>query len=411
MSARRTSIAPIDVAYFVFALIAVLGLVLGVHLIWAIWQLDAHGVSYVTRKSPTFDFANIWMGGRLALEGRVETIFDVAAYRATLDATLGVFRAPSEWSYPPGMLVLALPFGLMPINVAYVAYVAWTAMTIALLMIVLRRNDVPLLACALLCVSPAVLQNVAFGQNGAFTAALLFGGLMASERQPILAGLCLGVLTVKPQIGLLAPVCLLASGRYAAIAWSALFAVLVNGAAAALFGLGVWTQFFSETAPLMTTILEAPYLHPYQQVGVSVFLLARALGADLPLAYGVQLASALCAVAAVWALWRRSDVDPALRAATTGVLTLLATPYGYTYELIALPLATLLLAGQSRPPAAGVVALLFAFWLWPRFSGMVTNAFLPLTPVVSLLIAGACLRALLWPATRSRAGQAAATPR
>ena len=52
---------------------------------------------------------------------------------------------------------------------------------------------------------PAALWNVTAGQNGFLTAALIGGTLGLLERRPALAGVCLGLLTYKPQFGLLFP--------------------------------------------------------------------------------------------------------------------------------------------------------------------------------------------------------------
>ena len=52
------------------------------------------------------------------------------------------------------------------------------------------------------------------GQNGFLTAALIGGALGLLERRPALAGICLGLLTYKPQFGLLFPFVLIADRRW-----------------------------------------------------------------------------------------------------------------------------------------------------------------------------------------------------
>jgi hypothetical protein len=229
--------------------------------------------------------------------------------------------------------------------------------------------------------------------------------------------LCFGMLTMKPQIGLLVPICLLASGRYAAIAWSAVFAGLVTALPVLFFGHEVWTLFFRHTTPLMVSILEAPYPHSYQSAGVSGFLMARSLGADLPLAYGVQFAIALPVVVAVWILWRKPSHDPLLRASATAVMGVLVTPYGYTYELLALPLAALLLVRPVATASALIIGLLCLVWVWPRLSYFVSIHFMQATPLVVGAVAAVCLRRLLGSKDAplaavkgSPAAKAAATP-
>ena len=46
--------------------------------------------------------------------------------------------------------------------------------------------------------SPAMLQNVIFGQNGALSAALLWGALLFAPARPVAAGIGAGLLLLKP---------------------------------------------------------------------------------------------------------------------------------------------------------------------------------------------------------------------
>ena len=80
--------------------------------------------------------------------------------------------------------------------------------------------------------------NAFFGQNGAFTAALLVGGLLAAPKRPILAGVLFGLLTVKPQLGILIPFCLLASRNWRAFASAAVTTVTLVLLTGLAFGFG-----------------------------------------------------------------------------------------------------------------------------------------------------------------------------
>ena len=86
----------------------------------------------------------------------------------------------------------------------------------------------------------------------------------------------------------------------------------------------------------MTAILEAPYPQPYHANAFTVFFAARMAGSGLTAAYAVQGVGALAAIGATIWLWRPGRMaSPGEKAVLTGVLTLLATPYGYTYDGIA----------------------------------------------------------------------------
>lgn len=53
-----------------------------------------------------------------------------------------------------------------------------------------------------------------FGQNSFLTAALLGGSLLLLDKRPIVAGVLIGLLSYKPQFGLLIPLVLVATGRW-----------------------------------------------------------------------------------------------------------------------------------------------------------------------------------------------------
>ncbi len=363
------------------------------------WSVNENGVSRYHGKAPSWDFTNLWMGARLALAGQIAVLFDVDAYRAAINRDVVTFLSNSEWSYPPPMLLVGAPFAYLPLHVAHVL---WTIVTLALFTGVLRAVGGSGALCALMIMSPAAMFNMAFGQNGALTAALLIGGLVASDRRALLGGALVGLLIIKPHAAILAPACFLAARNYAAFFAAALFVCMIVPVSIAAFGMEAWTGFFQTTSPLMVSYLEEAYLSSYQQNGTSVFLFARSLGAGLPTAYAVQAIIAVPAIAMAWLMWRRPTREPLLRAAATGVLTVLVTPYGYVYELLCLPLAGLLLAMRTQWRSVPAMLVLMLSWLWPPVSIVITVTFLPLTPFVAALVAWFCWRALQESGDRER---------
>jgi hypothetical protein len=215
-------------------------------------------------------------------------------------------------------------------------------------------------------------MNAIFGQNGALTAALLIAGLLAAPGRPVLAGLMFGLLTIKPHLGILIPLCLLASGNWRAILAASATAVAIAAITGTLFGFAVWPQLFVETKALMTGIMEAPYPQPYHSNAITVFFTARAAAFGLMTAYGLQIATTVAAIAAVvwlWVPWRK--VDHRERVVLTAVLSILATPYGYTYDTIGVAVAVVFLfTTTARPPRL----VLGVFWLYAFFAHILNNA-------------------------------------
>ncbi len=335
------------------------------------------------------DYLNMWAAGALARAGEIGTVLHPALYDASLKALFGPELPLHTWSYPPPMLFLAVPFGLLPL---IPGFVLWGAGSLAVLSGVLRRCRLRPATCLAIVFSPAAIETVLAGQNGAITAAMLEGGLLLVDRRPLLAGLLFGMLTTKPQLGVLLPVCLVAAGRWRVIAATAATSLALLGASAAAFGWSAWVWYATDVRQFMTAqILDQPYGAAFQRLMATPFILARWMQAPLPLAYTVQmLATAACAVVA-WRAWRMPDADPKARMALTGSLALLATPYGFSWDMTGAAIGIAVLAdialetGFCRFEAL----VLAAAWMWPGWAFWLGHAGFP--PLGCLPLAGVAI--------------------
>jgi hypothetical protein len=377
----------------------VCGAIVGLAPLTRLYEVDANGVSLFVGKPPTLDFTNLWFGGRLAIAGQTDTLFDIEAYRGALERMFNSSLQPSEWSYPPSLLLVGVPLALMPL---YPAYVLWTIGTLGALSLILYRAGLPLAACLLLWISPAALTNIFFGHNGAATAALLIGGLLTAERKPWVAGLCFGLLTMKPHLGILVPVCLVAAGYWRAIGWSAFFSVVIGLMTAAWFGPEVWQGFFTVTQPFMQGVLEAPYGNNYQLNAATLFLTARWLGADLTTAYVFQSLASIGIAMIVWKIWRE-DSDLLVKVAATAALTPLATPYAYSYDMVMVAAAVIILAFRIKPSF-----LFLPAWLLPAFIAPLNRDVGHVAPLL-LALAAALFGLIAVQASRTARAQPART--
>ena len=274
------------------------------------------------------DFINYWSGAFLALSGRAGEVYDFDAFHAFEQTVTGAAIQYYHYSYPPVLLLMSAPFALAPYVPALFLWLtaSWFAFWRAL-RAAMPQGGALLFALA----TPAVLINAIGGQNGAWTAALFGGGLTLIDRRPHLAGMLLGLLIYKPQIGLLIPVALAAGRHWRAFAAAATTAGGLLLASALVFGFDMWTHYLANVTVLRHVILEDGTGVWHRMV--SVFVAARRLGAPVDAAYAAQAFAALLAAVAVAFVWFR-DAPAHLKNAVLMLGTCLATPYLQDYDLV-----------------------------------------------------------------------------
>jgi hypothetical protein len=331
------------------------------------------------------DFLNTWMGGRSTFSGGPAALFDVRVYNDALRQMLGTAYQEHYWSYPPHLMLFIWPLGLMP----YLpAYVAWCVVGIALYLFACSAA-IPRRHMLFLAVAPGVAVCIFFGQNGFYTAALLIGGLLNLDRRPVLAGVLFGILTVKPQLGMLLPVILLLERRWLTIAAAVATTAVLVAATSMLFGLSIWFEFWQKIVPQQQWLTENGGGLLFAMVS-SVFYGARLVHLPLAAAWAIQYATAALALAAVvWTYWQRRD--PALSLALFVTATFLFTPYILNYDMVVFGFVVALLRERADNTMRDHW-LLIAVWTLPvtmMFAGAIG---VPLAPIV--LIAFACW--LLW---------------
>jgi hypothetical protein len=350
-----------------------------------LWILPVGELSADRTAMAARDYTDMWAAGHLVALGKGDTLADMAGFNAALRSMFGAGFPHQVWPYPPPILLLAVPLSALPLLAGFLLY---TAGTPGLLWLALRRGGLTTAACCAVLLSPAVADNALTGQNSGLTSALLMGGLLLVHRRPLLAGASLGLLIIKPQLAILVPVCLVASGNWRAILAMAISASLLIVLSGVLFGLDAWVGFFVHTRPDIAAILEAPWQAlPSQQTFASTLMAARSVGLSLQVAYWLQAAVTVVCAAVAWRTWRMPRVDPILRAALTGVLAVAASPWVHTYDMIPLSVAIVALV---RTESRGSRILLGFAWVWP---GAVVVLPIPLALSVASV---ACVAWIAW---------------
>jgi hypothetical protein len=276
------------------------------------------------------DFLNTWMGGRSAFSNGPADWFDSDVYMAAILKVTGIpHLEPLYWSYPPHLLFFIWPFGLLGF---LPAYMVWCAVGLALYVWAAVASGVDRKCWLFLAVAPAVTVNVFLGQNGFLTAALLIGGLANLDRRPIIAGILFGILTIKPQFGLLLPVLLVLGGHWRVIGSAVATTLLLVAATAIWFGPDIWIQYLHKVVPQQHDLLNVAGVMGWPIVA-SAFVNARLIGLPDNCAWIVQGVVSACAFGAVvWTFWRKRD--PVLSQALYVTATFLFSPWIMNYDMI-----------------------------------------------------------------------------
>ncbi|MDN7908728.1 glycosyltransferase family 87 protein [Burkholderia cepacia] len=275
------------------------------------------------------DFSPIWSAAWLAAHGHAADAWHFPALFAVQKLaipTMTLADGTLPWLYPPSMLLLVLPLGWLPYTLALVLWLGLTyALFSATIRAIVQRDDAWLCAFAF----PGAFLTVIVGQTSLFTALLAGAGLLALARRPVHAGICFGLLTMKPQLAVLFPLALLCAGQWRALAaWAATIACSAALATLA-FGFGPWITF-AHVIDSVYTIVGTGQAKLARMP--SVFALSTMAGLPAYVASGLQLLSAAVAAIAVVYAWR-GDCAYALRAATLACACLLVSPYLYDYDL------------------------------------------------------------------------------
>ncbi len=291
------------------------------------------------------DFISFWTAGQMLHQGA--NVYDVQAHIAAqreFHAVPGEFTA---FFYPPSFLPMVWPLGLLPY---FPALFAWLALTgagwLAAVRVWFGRLGLKGPGLVLLIAFPPVFATLTHGQTSFLIAALLGGGLLLVRDRPWLAGVLIGLATIKPQLGLLVPVALLATGSWRTIIAAGAAAIALAGLAALAFGPQVWSDWLAVTSTAGQATEDGAIGFAKM---VSLFAGLRLVGASGELAFAVQIALTLAVAGAIAAAAWRKPFTPGLAALVLAGAPL-ATPFVLDYDMVlmAFPLAYLFATARAN---------------------------------------------------------------
>ena len=306
------------------------------------------------------DFLNFWMYGRAAQLPASAQWYDPKLYNDALASFLGADYPGQNWSYPPTMMLVMAPFGAL----GYLpALTIWTVLGIAIFAAVISRDLGDRRATIAALCSPAAMFGLISGQLAFITTAMLIGAFSWLDRRPIPAGILIGLLTVKPHLGILLPIMLAASRRWKVFVVASVTAITFAGASIALFGVAPWIDYIEMGLAAQNAVLNDPdgIATPFYP---TLFMNLRGIGVVYGAAMAAQIALALAAAASVaWAFRNRADTDPRILIALFFACSIAALPYMLVYDTLPLCVAAMALLAGGTLESRGRLLARVVFWL------------------------------------------------
>jgi hypothetical protein len=333
------------------------------------WIYEANGNGIAT------DFINVWAAGRMALDGHPALAYDWDLQKQVeLTILKQDFGGYFAWHYPPPFLFVASLLAQFPYGVAFAGWVVASLVPYAAVMRAITGRAFGLL---LAIGFPMALSNALVGQNGFLTAALVGGTLYLLPTRPVLSGICLGLLTYKPQYGFLFPIVLIAAGEWVVFCSAGVTAVALALVSWLAFGTESWQAFFHWMPTFSQAFLTEGKATWWKLQ--SLYSLVRFFGGSEPIGWAFQWTFTAAVATTLVAIWR-SKVRYSLKAAALATGTLLTTPYLFMYDMMVLAIGVAFLVriglasgfrAYELPALGCAVALFISFIFFGKPVGLI----------------------------------------
>jgi len=352
-------------------------LLVGVTL-WSIylWTIATPGLRDRNGNLKGTDFLHLYTFGSLAMEHRGTDLYDLdkqaALVAKRVPEAAGIRYLPL---YPPQVSLLFAPFAHFSYGWALMLWSICGALIYAICCYSVWRACPNLrahgtLVALLAAAFPAFFHLIAWGQTSALALAcftLMF--FLLHKRWEFLAGLVLGCLIFKPQLGLAAAIVFVALGAWKVVAGAIVAAAVQLSVGVLYYGkepLRHWIHTLANANSLLP-LLEPK---PYQTHCLRTFW---AMLVPWPaLASGLYIVSSVVVLALTLALWRRAGTPLPLRYSALLLATVLISPHLTIYDLVILAPALLLIADwlmvQPRETASRLGILLYLVYMLPLLS-------------------------------------------
>lgn len=300
------------------------------------------------------DFAAFYRGGEMAAEGRAAAVYDYPRFAEGLSED----NQSLLFLNPPHALLFYELLALMPYPSAR-ALVLGLNVVCLFLSVWMIRVQAGFWPYVFVAFSAGTLYSLHLLQLAPISTFLLVFALLFSRKMPVLSGLALCVLTIKPQYGLLVPIYLLAMRDWRAFGVAAFGSLALVAASIGLYGVSAWQAFFASVTGGVHSIQFQISHNMMITIGQSM----GKIGAGTDLKAIVQIGSILLAGAAVWTVARRWRREAA--AALSLLAMSLVAPSFLFYDWLMYAMALLLMLKVAPRWPLSLQAIAGLLWTAP----------------------------------------------
>jgi len=370
-----------------------------------VWTLATPGLRDRNGNLKGTDFLHLYTLGSLAVAHRGTDLYDLTA-----QAALAARRVPEAAGirylplYPPQVSIIFAPLAHLSYGWALIFWLSGSAVLYAMCCYSVWRacpnlrdhgGTVALLAVAY----PAFFHLMAWGQTSAAALAcftLMF--FLLRDRREFLAGLMLGCLIFKPQLGLAAAIVFVFTGAWKTVAGAALSATVQAAVGVLYYGaepLRQWIRMLQNVRAVL------PLLEPklYQTHSLRTFW--SMLVPSPALSFSLDVVSAAVILGFTIACWKRNRTVPLpLRYSALLLASVLVAPHLTVYDLVILAPAFVLLADwligePSTPATRRLGTFLYLVYMLPLLGSLTRWTHVQLS-----VIAMAATVCLIWSISR-----------
>jgi alpha-1,2-mannosyltransferase len=366
--------------------------------LWSVylWNVATPGLRDRAGNLKGTDFLHFYTLGSLALAHRGADLYDMAA-----QSQLSAERVPAASGirylplYPPQVSIFFAPLARLSYSCALTLWLMLGALIYGLCCYAVwracpnLRHSKPTIVILVLAF-PVFWHLIAWGQTSALALACFTLAFLAlRSKREFLAGLALGCIVFKPQLGLAAALIFVAALNWKVIAGALLSAAIQLGAACLYYGRGPlrqWTHVLLNVRGLLLLLEPKPYqthclrtfwsmLIPWPAVSFTLYLVT---------AFAVCVFTIVC--------WRRCALPLGFSALL--LATVLLAPHLTVYDLVILAPAFLLISDWiATQPASRALSrlklLLYLTYVLPLLGPLALWTHLQLSvPVMAALLHG-----------------------